>query len=426
MAESTLLVDDLLKYDRVLLEATLEVANGGFLQPTGFPDIGPCLYVDGQGARRCLVESEQSMANRLEAVCMEAPGVWREPLRGKLPLIRVKDAKTDRLLATNITEAHRVASSYVLEGVLQKDAKAKKAAKETADAKDTLGTRIAKKLSIGDGPWPLDGRENLSRLVFALDPAAILHGFQFMQWETVGLRQARIIHARLEATVPDEPEVHYGLVKVDGIEPGSSAAKKSNKGQSIGHKMRLVPKQITATFELDVLALRERSLVAKKEKNAEGKETEVDDAAASLEARRFLLALALWKIHRFLTDAPAFDPRTGDVTGALRLRADCALRRSSLKWKGAKDGTGFSNESPLDIERLIGKSKDDQGQMPPLLVAPPDFTKLMKSALDLDKLDIEVKYERKAKAAPAQPADQQPAGDDAPEASEADGNGDSE
>lgn len=417
MAEETF-VDDLLKYDRVLLEATLEVANGGFLQPTGFPDIGPCLYVDGRGVRRCLVESEQSMANRLEAVCMEPPGVWRAPLTGKLPLILVKDAKTDRLLATNITEAHRVASSYVLEGVLHKDETGRKQKKDGTDAKDTLATRIEKRLSIGEGPWPLDGREQLSRLVFALDPAAILHGFQFMQWETVGLRQARILHARLEATIAvDEPEVHYGLVKVDGIEPGSSAAKKSNKGQSIGHKMRLVPKEMAATFEIDVLALRERSLC--------GNEKGEYDATASSKARRFLLAFALWKIHRFLTDAPSFDPRTGDVTGALRLRADCTVRRGPLTWKGAKDGTGFSNGAPLDIERLVGKSTEDQGTVPRLLVEPPDFTTLIKSALDLDKLDITVKYERKPKSPANQPTDGPPA-DEPPETSETDGNSDSE
>lgn len=392
MASEETLIDEMFKHDRVLLEAGLEIANGGFLQPTGFPDIGACLYVDGKGERRCVVESEQSMANRLEAVSMEAPGVWRAPLADKLPLVRVKDSKTKRLLATNVTEAHRIASSYVLEGSLVDGTKG-----------DTLGARIEKRLGIGDGPWPLDGRDNLSRIVFALDPAAILHGFQFMQWETVGLRQPRVIHSRLEATVSEEAEVHYGLVKVDGIEPGSSAAKKSNKGQSIGHKMRLVPKPegIKATFEIDLLALRERSLCA----NAKGD----DDPAGSENARRFLLAFALWKIQRFLTDAPAFDARTGDVSGALRLRADCTLRRTSLAWKGAKNGVGFGATQPLDVERLVGKS--DGSAPPSLLSAPPDFSSLLSSALDLKKIDIEVRYERKTKAAATRAAEAPAAAD---------------
>ena len=68
------LVAKLLGQDRVLISAELHLANGSFFQPTGFPDIGACIYTDGAGHRRCLVESEQSMANRLEAVCMKAPG----------------------------------------------------------------------------------------------------------------------------------------------------------------------------------------------------------------------------------------------------------------------------------------------------------------------------------------------------------------
>jgi len=49
----------------------------------------------------------------------------------------------------------------------------------------------------------------------------------------------------------DDGEIHYGLVKVDGIEPESSATKKSNKGQGIAAKARYVPKSIQATFEID-------------------------------------------------------------------------------------------------------------------------------------------------------------------------------
>src|SRR5690606_15758515 len=86
------LVDRLLEHDRVIIEASLTLANGNFFQPTGFPDIGACVFVDKTGRRRCLVESEQSMANRLEAVCMQPPGTWRAPFAGKLPILRVSDA----------------------------------------------------------------------------------------------------------------------------------------------------------------------------------------------------------------------------------------------------------------------------------------------------------------------------------------------
>ncbi len=365
------LVDELLGQDRVLISAELHLANGSFFQPTGFPDIGACVYTDGAGEPRCLVESEQSMANRLEAVCMKAPGVWREPLAGKLPVIRVANKKK-RLLATNLTEPHRVASSYVLEGSVNGT---------------TLQDKLKKHLGLDDKTWPLDGREKLTQPVFALDPGAILHGFQFMQWEAVGLRATRLLHARLEAVLADDGgEIHYGLVKVDGIEPESSAAKKSNKGQSIAAKARYVPKSsIQATFEIDVLALRERSLVPATDGQS------VTGSAGNQEAQRFLLALALWKIYRFLTNAPAFDARTGDTMGALRLRTDCSLALGTVNWSGSKQGAPFSESDTLDPGRLVKPSEND-GEID-LLANPPSFETLL-SPFDLG-IETTVTYGKK-------------------------------
>ena len=356
------LIDVLLNQDRVLISADLHLANGSFFQPTGFPDIGACIYTDGAGHRRCLVESEQSMANRLEAVCMHAPGVWREPLAGRLPVVRVEDKKK-RLLATNLTEPHRVASSYVLEGTI-------KGTTPTKNDRATLQQKLEKLLGIDGKTWPLDGREKLNQAVFTLDPAAILHGFQFMQWEAVGLRAARLLHARLEATLAEDGEVHYGLVKVDGIEPGASSTQKSNKGQSIAHKARYVPKSIQATFEIDMLALRERSLVPASDRDG------VTDGSGNQRARRFLLALALWKIHRFVTNGPAFDARTGDAMGALRLRADCSLALGRVTWSGSKHGARFGENHPLDPDSLVKPSQHDKPSG--LLADPPDFDELLK------------------------------------------------
>ena len=363
------LVDDFLEQDRVLINADLQLANGSFFQPTGFPDIGACIYTDGKGKRRCLVESEQSMANRLEAVCMKAPGVWREPFAGKLPVVRVK-SKGGSLLATNLTEPHRVASSYVLEG----DVNGRKGT--------TLQGKIEKLLGIDGKTWPLEGRERLTQAVFALDPAAILHGFQFMQWQVVGLRAARLLHARLEATLANndgaDGEVHYGLVKVDGIEPGRSAEQQSNKGQSLAAKARYVPESIQATFEIDVLALRERSLVSV----ADG--SSADGDSGNQDARRFLLALALWKIHRFLTNAPAFDARTGDTVGSLRLRADCSLAVDAVSWMGSRQGAPFGKDNPLDLDSLVESGSNGCAGV---LAAPPCFADLLK--VEPFKLELE-------------------------------------
>ena len=60
---------------RILIEAMLKPVAGTRIQPTGFPDLGPATYEapDGNGGTvsTLLVESAQSMANRLEAVCWD-------------------------------------------------------------------------------------------------------------------------------------------------------------------------------------------------------------------------------------------------------------------------------------------------------------------------------------------------------------------
>ena len=63
---------------RLLMSAELRPVQGSRFQPTGFPNLGPAVYAtpDGSG-QTVLVESAQSMANRLEAVCWdEAEDDW--------------------------------------------------------------------------------------------------------------------------------------------------------------------------------------------------------------------------------------------------------------------------------------------------------------------------------------------------------------
>lgn len=53
---------------RLLMEARLKPLQGTRFQPTGFPNLGPATYDGPDGNRMLLVESAQSMANRLEGV----------------------------------------------------------------------------------------------------------------------------------------------------------------------------------------------------------------------------------------------------------------------------------------------------------------------------------------------------------------------
>ena len=107
-------LDALLKEPRLLVEVDLEPLQGSRFQPTGFPDLGAAEYVAPDGTRMLLVESAQSMANRLETVCWdEAANDWVECLRG-LPYVAVID-ENDKPVTNSVLEAHRINSPYILE-----------------------------------------------------------------------------------------------------------------------------------------------------------------------------------------------------------------------------------------------------------------------------------------------------------------------
>jgi len=345
------LLDQLYSHERVSIRAELALEGARFLQPTSFPDIGFCIYRDKDGDNWCLVESEQSMANRLESVCMRSPGVWVDDFN-QLPVIVVKNEQ-GKLLATNLTEPHRIASSYILESKITNSSKSFKECFE-------------KKIELLNGKvWPLDKRPKLEQLVFALDPAALLHGFQFVEWGVVGLRQTRLLHARLEATLAPEPEVSYGMVKLDQIEPGESSQEKTNMGQSISVKGRIIPEKIIAMFDIDVLGIRNLSL---------------DDDNHS----KFLFALALWKIGAFLSGKPSFDPRNRATDSSLRLRTDCYLScNGKLRWTA---GTMSDKQTSKDEQTLKEISLEDLVSINPTSIFNIDFSSLIKDRFDKECL----------------------------------------
>ncbi len=56
-------------FSRILMEVDLKPVQGSRFQPTGFPDLGVASYELADGTSMLLVESAQSMGNRLEVVC---------------------------------------------------------------------------------------------------------------------------------------------------------------------------------------------------------------------------------------------------------------------------------------------------------------------------------------------------------------------
>lgn len=101
---------------RLYVTATLVPSTGDpRIQPTGFPDIGPVFYPDpsGEHGQICLIESEASMANRLEEVCVadKYTGTLLPELAG-LPYIRVMNGA--RFMTASTLDGHRFASEYIM------------------------------------------------------------------------------------------------------------------------------------------------------------------------------------------------------------------------------------------------------------------------------------------------------------------------
>lgn len=256
---------------RLLLEATLRPLQGSRFQPTGFPNLGHAAYEspDGTG-QTVLVESAQSMANRLEAVCWDdVADDWVTPLRG-LPVVQVLDTE-GKHLTNSLIEAHRLNSPYILEG-------------EDKSVVNMLKDRLA---SLEQGR--VDLRE-LARVLLEFDTNALLHGVFLAKKELAGgrLRLPRSLSAFVEAE--GARRAVSGGVKNDTVDPKGDTAK--GFGNVPFARDEWTAKTITAFFNLDLRQIR-----------AYGLGTDVE---------RLLILLALFKIGRFLREG-------------LRLRTACDL-----------------------------------------------------------------------------------------------------
>lgn len=260
---------------RLLMECDLRPLQGDRFQPTGFPDLGPARYTRPDGTEMLLVESAQSVANRLEAAIWDdAADDVIEPLRG-LPYIVVTEKRNGtngaRKLTNSILEAHRINSPYILEG----------ADKKVFDLlkRDAAGLEM--------GPVRLS---DLAGIVFKYDPNAVLHGVFLAKSDLAGgrLRLPRAMSGFVEGEGINPAE--SGGVKNDRVDPSGDATK--GFGNVPFHRTEFVARRITAYFNLDLALLRGYGL---------------PDQASKL-----LIALALLKVRRFLS-------------AGLRLRTACDL-----------------------------------------------------------------------------------------------------
>lgn len=255
---------------RLLMEAKLKPVQGHRFQPTGFADLGPARYTLPDGTEMLLVESAQSVANRMELACWdEAASELIQELRG-LPYIRVK-AGTNGELTNSVLEAHRINSPYILEG------------------EDKRVFERLKQEAAGLEKGPVDIRA-LANLVLKYDANAVIHGVFLAKKELAGgrLRLPRLLSGFIEAF--DVRPAESGGVKNDRVDPSGDTS--LGFGNVPFHRTEFVAKEIRAFFNLDLALLRGYGLAP--------------------EATQLLIALSLFKVRRFLS------------TG-LRLRTACDL-----------------------------------------------------------------------------------------------------
>ena len=294
--------------DRVLAEVQLEPVQGYRFQPTGFPSLGAAEFTSMPNEKECvLVESAQSMANRLEAVCWDKAELRLTNVLTGMPVILVND-ENGNFLTNSLLEAHRMNSSYMLE----------------CEDK-TLNDKIKTELSVEDaGPLQMS---KFARFVFKYDPNSILHGLFLSRKEIAGGRykMTRALSSFIEAT--NVRPVVSGGVKLDIVDPsGGDAGAELGFGHIPYSRTEYSAESITAYFSIDLALLRSYGL---------------DDTAND-----FLFTLALWKIRSFLKQG-------------LRLRTACDLKtRQDIKTTQPK-----SMEIPdlktleKDVASLIKKCK---------------------------------------------------------------------
>ncbi|HWR52525.1 MAG TPA: type I-U CRISPR-associated RAMP protein Csb1/Cas7u [Bryobacteraceae bacterium] len=299
---------NLLNSPRVLLVADLEPALGQRFQPTGFADLGAAEYATPDGSKRMLlVESAQSVANRLEKTCLDGDGPDIAPDLSGLPYVAATLRGPEGTVRTSsLVEAHRIGSPYFL---LNKQ------------FKSTVADRMAY-----NAKRPLDWKK-IYETLFHYDPNSLIHGVFLSLLEGGRVRTPRALTGFIEAEnvqpvvsggVKNSPVDPKGELQVADSDPGEKGIY-SNVPYA---RVEYVASSITAYFNLDLALIRGYGLP----------ET----------ATHLLMALALLKVRRFL--------------GAhLRLRTACDLRlRADVRSK-APIGFVLSEESVLleDVKKGI-------------------------------------------------------------------------
>ena len=218
---------------RTVLEADLVPIAGRRFQPTGFPDLGAAEFDLADGGKALLVESAQSMANRLEAATWDAARNDQPEALSALPYVRITDYE-GAFLSSSRLEAHRLASAYVMKGKV--------------GGEDGVKWLLAR-LGLAAGR-PLDHRA-VARACFALDPVSLVHGVFFAvkdwPWQP---RISRAVTSFVEA-YQIVPAVSGGVKRDLVNNQAKDGATSEGYGMVPYHRVEYTAATITAYFTVD-------------------------------------------------------------------------------------------------------------------------------------------------------------------------------
>jgi CRISPR-associated protein Csb1 len=283
---------------RLLMEAELKPLQGERFQPTGFADLGAARYTLPDGTEMLLVESTQSVANRMELACWdEAANDLILKLRG-LPYLAVR-TPNGTWLTSSVLEAHRINSEYIM---------------KDGEGPTEFHKAFAKEVEYA-GDSPVQWRKFYDALL-KYDVNSLIHGC-FLEEIGGRLRIARALSGFIEAR--DVSVAESGGVKNNIVQPEL----KGGEGNVPFHRTEFVAREIRAFFNLDLAQLR--------------------GFGFKVEVLQLLIALSLFKVWRFLSMG-------------LRLRTACDLRlQGDLRISAQNDGFSVPEEEILleECARLI-------------------------------------------------------------------------
>ncbi len=293
------MLDVLKSSSRLLFSVELQPVQGDRFQPTGFPSLGAASYQTRQGSK-LLVESVQSMANRLESTCWDFE--HNQPVPALAGISHVTVLRKGEFLTDSMLEAHRINSPYLLEG---------------SDKSFSNGLKTALG-GLEEGPV---NRRKLAEVLLRYDVGSLIHGVFLAKKELAGgrLRVSRALSAFIEAS--GVRVAASGGVKNDHVNP--SGVTKDGYGNVPFARDEYVADSIVCHVSLDLAQIRGYGLGEKVE--------------------QLLILLSLYRLRRL------FD-------GDLRLRTACDLEpidRSSIT---AVRPTGFQLPLLSELEAALKSS----------------------------------------------------------------------